>query len=110
MGGAIHPSRGSRYSLTTRRDGRAKRSDHAPNDHAFMSIEPSLTDFGCPNPATCPNPPSGGTVTTGQRFVLDLWVHAQDHPASAAQAYLTYTYQLADVADVITLPNACVLT
>src|SRR5438105_14650047 len=38
-----------------------------PNDDAYLSLEPSLTDFGCTTPATCSNPPNGGIVTTGQR-------------------------------------------
>ena len=73
-----------------------------------MTLEGSLTDFG--NLATNPN--SGDTVNTGDTFVVDLWVHAQDHPASAEQTYVTYTYQLADLADVraMTTTQACVLT
>src|SRR5438477_7809634 len=77
----------------------------SPLDHAFMTIEGSLTDFG----SLPVNPNSGDAVTTGDRFVLDLFVHAQDHSGSAMQAYVTYTNPLADVADVNNLPNSCIL-
>src|SRR5437762_4874030 len=77
----------------------------SPLDHAFMTIEGSTTDFG----SLPVNPNSGDVVTTGDRFVLDLFVHAQDHAGSAMQAYVTYNNQLADVADVNALPTSCVL-
>src|SRR5439155_4140964 len=80
-----------------------------PGGNAFLSFQPSITDFGCTTPLTCPNPPSGTTVTTGQRWVLDMFVNAQNEAAGAMQGYVTYTYQLADLADVTALPNSCVL-
>src|SRR6476620_5818621 len=76
-----------------------------PNSHAYVSLNPSLTSFG--NLPT--NPSSGDTIHTGDRFVLDFFMHAQDHGATAAQNYVTYTYQLAGVADVNNLPTSCIL-
>jgi hypothetical protein len=77
-----------------------------PLDAAYLSLDPSTTDFG--NLPT--NPGSGDTVNTGDRFVLDLFVHAASNPVTAQQSYVTYTYQLADVAQVNTLPSGCALT
>jgi hypothetical protein len=83
----------------------------APNaNDAYVTLDPSITNFGCPTPAACPNPNNGATISTGDRFVLDFMMHARDNTADVAQNYVTYTYQLAGIADVDALPTACVLT
>src|SRR5205823_670042 len=76
---------------------------------AYLAMEPSTTDFGCTTPPTCPNPPNGGIANTGARFVLDMFVNAQEQLGSAMQGYVTYTFQVADLADVTALPTSCVL-
>ncbi|MFL5734825.1 MAG: dockerin type I domain-containing protein [Chloroflexia bacterium] len=84
---------------------------HSPNTNdAYLTLQGSLTDFGCTTPASCANPNNGATISTGARFVLDLMMHGHDNSTTAAQSYVTYTYQLADIADVNALPTACVLS
>src|SRR3954452_25301132 len=67
----------------------------APLDHAFLSFQPSITNFG----SLATNPSSGATINTGDRFVLDLFVHAQNHTACGAQAYVSYSYDVAGIAN-----------
>ena len=56
-------------------------------------------------------PPNGGTVTVGDRFVLDLMLNSGTYDnVTAQQSYLTYTYNLLQNARVDQISNACVLT
>src|SRR5919201_6037582 len=41
-------------------------------------------------------PPSGGTVETGQQFVLDMMINTGGFTVAAHQAYLTFTHELLD--------------
>src|SRR5437762_590797 len=53
----------------------AKSAPSRPLDDAFLDLTGSLDTFG----TLGTNPNSGDTVNTGDRFVLDLFVHAGSH-------------------------------
>ena len=56
-------------------------------------------------------PPNGGTVTVGDRFVLDLMLNSGTYDnVTAQQSYLTYAANLLQNARVGQIDSACVLT
>jgi hypothetical protein len=56
-------------------------------------------------------PPSGGTVSVGDRFVLDLSINSGIHTnLTAQQAYITFTNSLLKNARVDQIATSCVLT
>src|SRR5206468_6226906 len=69
---------------------------------------PTYTPTDTPTPAPClgayhylmpeteRDPNNGDTVTTGQKFTLDMMVNTGGFTITAQQAYLTFTYALAD--------------
>ncbi len=81
---------------------------YTPARNAYNFLRPGSTS------GNCPAPPNGGTTTVGCRFVLDLMLDAGDSRAptgaSAQQSYMTYTYQLIQVARVSAIGTSCVPT
>ena len=70
-----------------------------PND-AYMTLVPQGSA-----------PPGGGTVRTGDRFVLELWLNAGSHTdATAQQSYLTFPYDLIKNARVDQITTTCSLS
>src|SRR5438132_6023902 len=100
-----------------------------PQGDSFMTIDPSVDTFGnfcltgCPGaPNGCPaglppcNPANGDQVNTGDRFALDVNLHAVSDPnVTAAQAYVDYGTNPGDVGyayvvEAAPLALSCVLT
>src|SRR5206468_3144437 len=48
------------------------------------------------------DPPNGGTVSTGQKFTLDLMINDAGHTVTAQQAYISFTNSLMDNVDFAT--------
>ncbi len=79
-----------------------------PIPPAFHFLRPGSTA------GNCPAPPNGGATSVGCRFVLDLMVNAGGNVApnglTAQQGYMTYTYQLIQLARVSAIGTSCVPT